>query len=219
MFRSMIFIDYENFDIAKYNYYKKIQLQQAVELANANGTTPPTTIKPTCPSLDYNKLPQEIAKLAGENIQLLKTFLFIPKPDDFLMQDSGRLKKYNWQIGMKNQDFFDVIEGRHTARPMPGFTTSTMNIYNHNSYFIDEKGTDINLATHVLTKAFHNSYDIAIIVSADTDYIPVMDVLNTIGKSVIIAGVKGQNLFAFKQHSDRQIIIDDGTFNKCIRDT
>ena len=70
---------------------------------------------------------------------------------------------------------------------------------------------------HVLTKGFHNAFDTAIIMSGDTDYIPVMDILNTIGKNVVVVGVKGQNLFKFKHHTDAQLILDDNFFQNCLR--
>lgn len=120
--------------------------------------------------------------------------------------------------GYENQNCFDVIAGRHTARPMAGFTKSTMSIDNQSSYYVEEKGTDVNLATQVLTKAFHNSMDVAVIVSGDTDYIPVMDVLNSIGKLVAVVGVDGQSLMPFKQHSDYQILLNEDFFKNCYRD-
>ncbi len=92
-----------------------------------------------------------------------------------------------------------------------------MDINNPATYYIEEKGTDVNLATHVLTKGFHNAFDTAIIMSGDTDYIPVMDILNTIGKNVVVVGVKGQNLFKFKHHTDAQLILDDNFFQNCLR--
>ena len=118
---------------------------------------------------------------------------------------------------MKNQNFFTVIEGTHSARPVSGFTYSTMDITNPASYYVEEKGTDINLASHAIAKGILNAYDTAVIVSGDTDYIPVMDILNTIGKSVIVVGVQGQNLFQFKHHSDAQILLDDVFFQRCLR--
>ena len=50
-----------------------------------------------------------------------------------------------------------------------------------------------------------NAYDTAIVMSGDTDYIPVLDILNTMGKATVVVGVRGQNLFQFMRHSDNQI--------------
>lgn len=217
MLRAMVFIDFENFDIAKFNYYKEKCLLEAQEEAKNNGTTIPTSVQTVTPKLDFNKIPKEIVNQLSIPHILVKTFLFASKPDQFLMQDSRRSSTYNWINGLKNQDFFTVVEGTHSARPVSGFTYKTMSLSNPASYYVEEKGTDVNLAAHVISKGLHNAFDTAIIMSGDTDYIPVMDIMNSIGKNIVVVGVKGQNLFQFKHHSDAQIIIDDAFFQKCLR--
>lgn len=62
-----------------------------------------------------------------------------------------------------------------------------------------------------------NAYDTAIIMSGDTDYIPVLDVLNTLGKTTVVVGVEGQNLRQFIHHSDDQLLLNDTLFQKCLR--
>ena len=216
MLRAMMFIDFENYNIAFNNYYNGLWEK---ELANkkAEGIDINTLTKPSNPKIDFNLLPLEITKLLTPTHVLLKTYLFAPKPDDFLMKIPYRLSTYNWITGLKNQNFFDVIEGSHIARPAKGFTKSTMDPTNNESFYIDEKGTDVNLAVHAISKGLHNAYDTAIIVSGDTDYIPVMDTLNSVGRTVIVVGVKGQSLQKFKQHSDMQLTLDDELFQRCIR--
>lgn len=45
---------------------------------------------------------------------------------------------------------------------------------------------------------------------------PVMDTLNNPEKSIVV-GVKDQNLFRFKQHTDAKIILNNEFFQNCIR--
>ena len=197
MRRVMVFIDFENFNIAFMSYYR--------------------SIGEPYPRLDYNKVPQEIVKLIPGGNELVKTFLCAPKPDDFLAQDERRAGTYRWINGLKNQPYFTVIEGRHVARPVSGQTFSTMDISDPTTYYVEEKGTDINMGTHILAKGFLNAYDTAVIVSGDTDYMPVLDVLNTIGKIAVCVGVKGQNMVKLKTHSDDIIILDEKYFGRCLR--
>ncbi len=197
MRRVMVFIDFENFNIAVMDYYRNLG-QQA-------------------PRLDYNKIPTELVAMLPGNNDLIKTFLCAPKPDDFLMQDSRRSGTYAWLNGLKNQKYFTVVEGQHVARPVAGFTHKTMDINNPASYYVVEKGTDINLAAELLAKGFLNAYDTAVIVSGDSDYIPVLNILNTIGKLTITVGVYGQNLQKLKRCSDDTIILDNTYFLKCLR--
>lgn len=197
MKKVMVFIDFENFNISLMNYYR--------EMGRFS------------PRLDYIKLSKEIVdSLAGEN-ELLKTFLFAPKPDEFLMQDSRRKSTYNWINGLKAQRYFTVIEGRHVARPVSGVLPKDMDIEKQSTYYVVEKGTDINMCTHILTKGFLGAYDSAVILSGDTDYIPVLDILNTIGKVTIVVGVYGQNLSRFREHTDDIMILNENFFNKCLR--
>lgn len=217
MQKAMLFIDFQNFDIAKYQYYKKKSLDDAKKEAQAKGEAEPISVPTNNPRLDFNTFPQKIVELLPTQHVLVKTFLFAPKPDQFLMGDPKQASLYNWINGLKNQKYFTVVEGTHSARPAPGYTYQTMNITVPSSYYIVEKGTDINLATHLITKGFMNAYDTAIIVSGDTDYIPVLDVLNTLGKTTIVVGVKGQNLHQFSHHSDDQLLLDDTFFQQCLR--
>lgn len=191
----MLFIDFENFNIAKYNYYKKKGLQN--------------------PKIDFNDFPKQlINKLKSKHV-LVKTFLFYPKPDDFLMQHPQKAKIYNWIETLKNMNHFAVVEGSHIARPINGKDTSTMDINDSSTYNVVEKGTDVNVAVHILTKAFHNAFDTAVILSGDTDYLPIVNTLNMMGKSVVMVGVEGQNLSKFKECSDAQVYINDSFFNNC----
>lgn len=66
MLRGMVFIDHMNFDIALQKYYKSLN-------------------KPTI-KLDYNKLFRNVCTQIS-NVDFLKGFIFVPKPDEFLMKD------------------------------------------------------------------------------------------------------------------------------------
>ena len=198
MNKVMIFVDFENFNIASVHLYRKK--------------------KRLAPRLDYNAMPQKLVDmLPGNNNRLVKTFLFAPKPDSFLLQDERRKNTYDWICGLKNQNYFTVIEGHHVARPVSGLDFKDMDINKPETYYVEEKGTDVNMAAHLITKGFLHAYDTAMVVTGDTDYIPTLDILNTIGKSTVSVGVKGQNMFKLKEHSDDLIILDETFFKSCIR--
>ena len=91
-----------------------------------------------------------------------------------------------------------------------------MKIDNPDSYFKLEKGTDVNLAVHAISKAFHDSYDVGVFVSADRDYIPVYDTLKAIGKLAVVVGIEGQNIKNIKPRIDDFIMLKKATLDKCI---
>ncbi len=150
------------------------------------------------------------------NVDFLKGFIFVPKPDDFLMKDKNLENYYNWVTGMKNAPYTDVVEGRYVARPVS--ESMAMEIDKKETYYKVEKGTDINLAVHAISKAFYNSYDIAFFLSTDTDYIKVYEVLKSIGKITVVVGVKGQNINNIRPMVDNTLILEETFFETCKRE-
>jgi uncharacterized LabA/DUF88 family protein len=114
-------------------------------------------------------------------------------------------------------DYYSVIEGEHIARPVSGFTKEAMTSDNPASYYVVEKGTDINMTIEIISKAYLNAYDTAVIVSGDSDYIPVLKLLSIIGKSSVMVGVKGQNLTRIKPYVDQTVILNESFFTSCMR--
>ena len=194
MLRGMVFMDYMNFQVALQDYA--------------------TSLGERVPRLDYGKMFNCIAKL--READFLKTFVFAPEPDQFLMRDENIRKNYKWLKGMASAKYIDVVFGRHIARQTIDGTP--MDLADRSTYYKVEKGTDINLALNALSKAHYNSYDIAFIMSADTDYINLYRQLKTIGKIVIPVVVHGQYLGKIIPEVDDRIVLDKSFFDKCLRD-
>lgn len=91
-----------------------------------------------------------------------------------------------------------------------------LDINNPQTYRTVEKETDINLATHMVAKGFQNAYDIAILVSGDTDYIKTVETLHNNGKIVVIAHFKHQNVSKYDGICDADIVLYDSVLNKAI---
>ena len=195
MLKAMVFIDYENFDIALKNYYKGM---------NKN-----------FPRLDYQKLASNLCQtIPLDDVKLVKTMLFVPEPDNFLLQDEY-WKEYNRSLsGLQSKPFMDVIKGRFVTYPVDAAVPKDIN--DKRTYFKVEKGTDINIASHMLTMAFNNSYDIAILISGDSDYTTVLTTLRTIGKLSYIATVEGQKS-KLSNVADSRYMMREAFFDKSLR--
>lgn len=193
MLRGMVFVDHMNFDIAVQDLY----------LPNESA-----------PKLDYNTVFKGIVEKI-DGVEYLKTFIFVPKPDDFLMEDQRLSSYYQWTQGLKSSNYIDIIEGRYIARPTG--KKENMRIEDRTSYYKVEKGTDINLAVHALTKAHNNSFDVAFVVSGDTDYRPVYEQLKNMGKLVVLVFVKGQKISSLRNEVDNFIMLDKDFFSQNIR--
>ena len=51
----------------------------------------------------------------------------------------------------------------------------------------EEKMTDVNIAIEMVQDAHANKFDIAILISADSDFVPPVQILQSLGKKVIVA--------------------------------
>lgn len=71
-----------------------------------------------------------------------------------------------------------------------------------------EKKTDVNIAVDMLSLAFTNAYDDAVLLSADTDYEPVINGVRQVGRNVIVGLVAGQKGGYLKQISDDNFLLD-----------
>jgi len=191
MLKAMVFIDQLNFYISSKKYYAALGLD--------------------IPKLDYTKIPCEIVKRIPD-AKHIKTFVFAPKPDKLLMQLPSWENYTSWLDMLNNKNYFEIIKSEYQARPVNG----AIDVFDRSSYYLEEKGTDVQLAAQMLTKAFHNSLDIAVLVSGDTDYLPVLDVLNSIGKLSVIAAVEGQNLSRYSGFVDEKIVMDKAFFENCL---
>jgi len=194
MLRGMVFVDHMNFNIAVGDYYASI------------GRKPP--------NLDYNTVFRGVVSLVPD-MSYTKTIIFAPEPDEFLMKDPYLRGYYKWVQGMKNAKYLDVVSGRYISRPVRD--AAAMDIYDKSTYYKVEKGTDINLAIHALTKAFYDAYDAAFIISADTDYISLYQQLKNLGKLVVVVSVKGQKLGKVIPEVDDYMILDESFFEQYLR--
>lgn len=193
--KSMAFIDYQNFQINKKSFL--------------------TDNKSDTFNIDFIKLATEVNERIAIKPTLVKTFLFAPKPCEQLINvKSGYYRQYyNWLCGMKNKSYFEVIEGTQEIRPISDSIPIDLN--NYSTYTTKEKGTDVNVAVNMLSKAYHNAYDVAILISGDTDYIPVVKELHNLGKTVVLATLPNQNMKKYDEYKDAHIKIDMDLLKRC----
>lgn len=90
-----------------------------------------------------------------------------------------------------------IIEGHYLCHPkrMPLVNPPANGSRFAQVFFTEEKGSDVNLASHLLLDGFQNAYDCAIIVSGDSDLAtPIEMVRNHLGKSVgvLLPQITGQ---------------------------
>ena len=94
--------------------------------------------------------------------------------------------------------------------------------HNCNKYFSthEEKRTDVNIALKLLGDAFDDLYDKAIIISADSDLLPVIQSVHKYfpDKEIGVMFPSGRTSFDLRQHADfrrkmREPLLQDSQFS------
>ena len=73
-----------------------------------------------------------------------------------------------------------------------------------------EKGVDVRIAVEMIRLAINNKYDIAYLLSSDTDLVPAVEEVRSLRKKVIYVGVsKGQSFGLTKASNDTILLRDE----------
>jgi len=115
--------------------------------------------------------------------------------------DAPTRQRIYWRA-LKTIGELEIIEGHFRCRQKRMKTVhpppNTVEVFS-----TEEKGSDVNLATHLLMDGFQNAYEVAIVVSGDSDLVtPIKMVRNQLGKAV---GVINPQLTSgpFRRHQMR----------------
>jgi uncharacterized LabA/DUF88 family protein len=77
----------------------------------------------------------------------------------------------------------------------------------------EEKMTDVNIATEMLADAYQNRFDVALLISADSDLVPPVKAIRKLfaSKRVIVAFPPGRSSAHLKQAANASLTIGRGT--------
>ena len=125
---------------------------------------------------------------------LLRAYFYTGVPT----QDLDKSLKEQWK---KQKGFLNELQNL-------GIKVKTMPLKKTPEGFI-EKGVDVLLATDMVSLAFRNAYDTAILVSGDSDYVPVVEEIQELGKRVENASFKRTGSFELRKVCDRFILLDN----------
>lgn len=80
----------------------------------------------------------------------------------------------------------------------------------------EEKMTDVNIATEMIVDAFANRYDVALLISGDSDLVPPIKAIKTCfpHKRITVAFPPGRTSAWLKQAVDSEYVIYKGTLSK-----
>ncbi len=142
--------------------------------------------------IDYRKL----INLLKRDRWLLRGYFYTGIPT----ADLNLPKEYREQW-KRQKNFLNELQNA-------GIKVKTMPLKKTPEGFI-EKGIDILLATDMIVLAYNNAYDTAILVSGDSDYIPVVEMIQQLGKRVENASFKKTSSYELRKVCDDFILLDN----------
>lgn len=77
----------------------------------------------------------------------------------------------------------------------------------HNDGAFHEKGVDVKIAVDLLVGAYENIYDVAILVSSDTDLIPAIEKVRALGKKVEYIGFSHRPSFGLIKNASESKLL------------
>jgi len=140
---------------------------------------------------------QKLVRLLSKDNLLVSTYYYNSPLDISINQ-----KKY-----CEQQKFF------HELSKVPDFKVVLCKLRKHkrkNKEFIfDVKGDDVHLAVDLVSGAYENLYDTAIILSGDEDFVPAIKKAQKLGKKIINAYFKSSSSASLKKTCDEFIYMND----------
>ena len=138
---------------------------------------------------------QKFLRLLTKDKLLISTYYYNASLDISINQ-----MKY-WE----QQKFFDML------RKLPNFKVVLCRMRKHKKerkFIFDVKGDDIYLAVDLVSGAYENIYDTAIIISGDEDFVPAIQKAQKLGKKVINAYFKSTSSNYLKHTCDESFCVD-----------
>jgi len=171
--RVRVFIDFWNFQLS---------VNRGVDKQNGNQFM-----------IDWKKLPQVLTAEAGAQIPSVATsYEGMHVYGSYDRMKPGDVKLKNWFNNFldKQAGTNVVLLERQKKRgfpkcPLCQTETSKCHSCGGDMRGTEEKGVDTRIATDLVSMAWANSYDTAILVSADRDFVPVAEFLQTKGIKII----------------------------------
>lgn len=143
------------------------------------------------------KLSEELLR-PGDSIEEIK--YFTADVTSRAGDEEAPVRQQTYFRALKTIPNFQIIKGKFLSktvtRPLVGQKHRFVEVHD-----TEEKGSDVNLASHLLMDGFQKRYDVALVLSQDTDLIePLRMVSHELKKTVVLGWMDGSN--PGKKHRD-----------------
>ena len=149
--------------------------------------------------LDLSKFSK---KLVGPDRQLVRTYYY-NAPLDHKKQPEQYRSQQKFFDALRRIEYFEVRLGRLVySKGWPGIPPT-------------EKGVDIRIATDMLVHAVADNYDVAVLVSGDTDFVDAVLAVKSRGLHVEAALFPGFRSHKLRDAVDKVISLDSNFLSDC----
>ncbi len=114
----------------------------------------------------------------------------------------------------KQQRFFEKVKSTEKVKLILS-RLQKRKIKDTGQFYYVVKGDDIHIAVDMVKGAYENTFDVAILVSGDGDFVPAVKVVQEKGKSVENAYFKPSLSWHLKQECDKSIKLNKEILDKC----
>ena len=144
--------------------------------------------------IDYQKL----VDFVREDRKLIRAYFYgaIPQEKDI------KKNSPEWESYMRQKRFLEELS-------LQGIKVKLAKLRKLPSGEYVEKEVDIMLATDMLSMAYTNTYDTAVLVSGDSDFSYTVEEVQRIGKRVENASFKRTSSYQLRKVCDRFLLLDD----------
>ena len=123
-----------------------------------------------------------------------------------LIGERNVMRTYYYNAPLTDDYENDLREGQQrffeSLRRIPYVTVRLGRLHRRNDGSLVEKGIDVAIAVECLSLAYENTYDTALLVSGDSDYVELVEALKRKGKHVECAMFKNQSAGVLMEYVD-----------------
>ncbi len=152
-----------------------------------------------CDKIDYTKFVEYLVR--GRDLVNKHYYVGIVRNIDNSEKSKSMVHGQQKFLGALERENFIIKRGRI--------------VYDHS---IREKGVDVKMAIDIVIDAIEDKYDTAIVVSSDTDLIPAIEYVRSLGKRVEYVGFSYSPSWGMMKNADTRVLLLPDNMKDLLRD-
>lgn len=121
----------------------------------------------------------------------------------------GAVKRQNGQNKEKSEKLYASQQKLLAKLQQQNIPAILGNLIQHPDKSFHEKGVDVRIAVEIIRLARENKYDIAYLLSSDTDLVPAVEEVRSLNKQVYYVGTSKGQSFGLTKASNNTILLRD----------